>query len=378
MAKRILMLISGLDIGGRHGGAERFGLELACALARQKLGEVTLAVFWKTNSVNEQAWQTLVEKQGVQVIFCIPWRHKNDISAFLRGVRTLKDMLPGNWDIVHSHFQLGSLAALWLKKKNKAGFACRTAHIAREWGDGWLAAGLRRMINGWLYPRFMDAEAGVSAAVCTYLDSRPGCRKKAIFIPNGIPVLYPDMEMDIPVRSSGKAAIGFIGRLTPQKDLPTLLKAFASVKSTHPDLVLEIAGDGPLMSDLKKQCTELEISPSVQFLGTVPDARSVFQRWRLLILPSIYEGLPTAIFEAFSHGIPVIGSDIPGVRGLIKPGINGWLFPAGDAEALADTIKQAVEDPDYLRSMAPACRESIKEYSIDAIARQYDLMFYPR
>jgi len=377
MPPRIFMVIAGLDIGGRHGGAERFGLELACSLMRQNLAEVKLAAFWQLNTPTEHFWQNVVESQGVPVLYCAPWRKKGDLFGFMHGVQVLESFIPQPVEIIHSHFQLGNLAGIWLKRRKKTVFACRTAHITHEWGDGLLAAFLRWSINGWVYPRYLDAEAGVSPAVCAYLDARPGRRRKSVFIPNAVPSLYPTADSIVSDRFPGEIPIGFIGRLTGQKDLSTLLAAFSMVKINIPNLTLDIVGDGPLRGSLQKFSGDLGISASVRFFGVVPDPRALLSSWRVLVLPSRYEGLPTVALEALAYGIPVIGSDIPGTRDLIQPGDNGWLFPAGDAAAMAGLIRQAVSDLDQLSRMAPACRVSAAPYNIDEIARRYIRSFYP-
>ncbi|HWQ45743.1 MAG TPA: glycosyltransferase family 4 protein [Longilinea sp.] len=377
MPPRIFMVIAGLDIGGRHGGAERFGLELACSLARQNLAEVKLAAFWQMNTPAECAWQAVVESQGVPVFYCVPWRHPSDLFGFISGVQALECLIPQPVDIVHSHFQLGNLAAIWLKARKKTTFACRTAHITHEWGNDLLAVFLRWSINGRVYPHFLDAEAGVSQAVVAYLDARPGRRCKSIFIPNAVPRLYPAKELINTDRLPGEIPIGFIGRLTSQKDLPTLFTAYSMVKKIIPNLTLYIVGDGPLRPALQKLSGELGISTSAGFLGVVPDPRALLYSWRLLVLPSSYEGLPTVALEALANGIPVIGSDIPGTRDLIQPGVNGWLFPVGDAATLAGLICQVVSDLDQLRRMASACRKSAAQYNIDEIAKSYFQSVYP-
>jgi glycosyltransferase involved in cell wall biosynthesis len=371
------MLIAGLDIGGRHGGAERFGLELACSLERQHLAQVTLVAFWQMNTPIENAWQAAIEEQGVKVIFCALWRRSHDITGYLQGVRALEKQLLKPIYILHSHFQLGSLAAIWLKQRKKAEFICRTAHITREWGDDSLAVVLRSSINSWVYPRYLDAEVGVSQAVSEMLNSRPGNRKNNLFIPNAIPNVFPASQQPISTNSSAEKTIGFIGRTTGQKDLATLIKAFSLVKISIPELKLDIVGDGPQKTLLKDLCTELGLTSSVRFLGTITDSQQLLRNWQMLVLPSIYEGLPTVVLEALANGIPVIGSDIPGIRDLIEPGINGWLFPAGDTRVLVDLIRQAVSDPIHILSMSTACRESVQGYDVDVIASQYSQMCYP-
>jgi glycosyltransferase involved in cell wall biosynthesis len=142
----------------------------------------------------------------------------------------------------------------------------------------------------------------------------------------------------------------FVGRLSPEKGLATLLSAWHSM----PDVPLVIAGGGPLEERLRS-----EAPANVRFTGAIgPEAVSeLMARSAVLIVPSIwYEGFPMVVAEAFAHGLPVIASDIGALSELVMDGKNGLLVPAGDANALGATVKSAFETAGLLETLAQGAR----------------------
>ncbi|MBE3144216.1 MAG: glycosyltransferase, partial [Planctomycetes bacterium] len=172
---RILQIIAGLDIGGAHGGAERCGLELARSLAHQHSVEV--CAFWQCATPTEQEWAARLRAAGIPLFFATPQGSVRRPAAYLPGLRCILQRYPtgtGSFDIAHSHFQLGSLAALLLRRKQAARRVVRTAHVTLEWGPGLPNFLYRWFFNGWLFPLLLDAEAGVSQAVVDQLRRHPG------------------------------------------------------------------------------------------------------------------------------------------------------------------------------------------------------------
>ncbi len=123
--------------------------------------------------------------------------------------------------------------------------------------------------------------------------------------------------------------VGFVGRLSHEKG-PDLFCALARRFAEHgmPGLSFEMFGDGPLRAEL-----ENTYGAVVQFHGLVTDPGGIWPRIGLLLMPSRAEGLPYAAIEAMAAGRPVAASALGALPDLIRPGENGWLFPAGDLDA---------------------------------------------
>lgn len=129
-----------------------------------------------------------------------------------------------------------------------------------------------------------------------------------------------------------------VGRLTPQKDYPTLLRAFAQVRQSHPARLL-ILGEGELRHDLWRLAQELHLTDAVAMPGYEPNPFAYMRRASVFVLSSRYEGLPNALIQAMACGCPVVSTDCPsGPREILDGGRYGHLVPVGEVDALANTI----------------------------------------
>ena len=148
----------------------------------------------------------------------------------------------------------------------------------------------------------------------------------------------------------------FVGRLSEEKGIQTMLRAWAPLK----EIPLKVIGDGPLAGQLKK-------SPQILFLGPMSNekVRDAMCRAAFLVLPSEwYEGFPLVIAEAYSQGLPVIGSRIGGLPELIEHKFTGLLFNPGDADDLTEKILWASANETKLREMGTNARNIyLKKYT---------------
>jgi glycosyltransferase involved in cell wall biosynthesis len=161
-----------------------------------------------------------------------------------------------------------------------------------------------------------------------------------------------------------EVAIGFSGKLVERKDPRTLAEAFARMRNRDKARLVFI-GDGPLRPELEK-------TDRARFLGFVnqSDLPHAYAMCDLLVLPSQFEPRGLVVNEAMACGLPVIASDRVGAVGdLVQDGENGFVFPAGDAAALAERLDRIVED-DALRSrMAQRSKELIADWSFETEVR---------
>ena len=164
----------------------------------------------------------------------------------------------------------------------------------------------------------------------------------------------------------------FVGRLGPEKNLSVLLE---SVKSLKIKVLLLIVGDGILRPELERVSRESRSDQRVVFWGTADRVERFFQIADAFALPSLTEGFPNALLEAMSCGVPSIGSDIPGIRVMIKDGVNGYLFRQ-DARELGDKLNRIFADQGLRNRFSRAARKTIVErFSIHTIAREYRRLY---
>jgi glycosyltransferase involved in cell wall biosynthesis len=141
----------------------------------------------------------------------------------------------------------------------------------------------------------------------------------------------------------------FVGRLTEEKGIRPMLRAWKKIGSAMP---LKICGDGPLAS--------LVADSPVEWLGQrpLPEVIDLMGRASLVVFPSLwYEGFPRTIVESFARGTPVVASDLGSMRELVQAGRTGALFAPGDADSLARTIVGLLENPTALAQMRRQARD---------------------
>lgn len=197
----------------------------------------------------------------------------------------------------------------------------------------------------------------------------PDIAEKGIVIPNAVGNEYVFKAQTPAVR---RPAVTAVGRLSAQKDYPTLLRAFRRVHAAHPEVVLEIFGGGEDREALCALADTLGLADAVQFKGAVKDAVLQVASSACYVMSSTYEGMPNALMEALAVGTPCVSTDCPfGPAELIRSGENGLLVPVGDEEALADAICRMLDDPQFAAQCGAAGRAILEEQSIERISRQY-------
>lgn len=149
------------------------------------------------------------------------------------------------------------------------------------------------------------------------------------------------------------------GRLHHQKGFDVLLRAFALFLDHFPNWHLVILGEGPQRGDLETLSTELGVSDSVSMPG-FSEPFSYYRGASVFAHPARYEGMPNAVLEAMSQGLPVIASDTqPGLEGYLKHGVNGLIVPSEDPSRLAASLVQLAGDPGLCRKLGAEARSAV-------------------
>ena len=173
-------------------------------------------------------------------------------------------------------------------------------------------------------------------------------------------------------QSLDSAQLLTVGRLVPEKNQKTLIRAMPIVLQHYPHAHLYIAGEGPLRAALEYQIQQLDIGHAVTLLGTRYDIPQLLQKHSLYIFPSVSEGLPIAALEALATGIPVIASDIPAMSEIIGHQEYGILVAAQDYQGLAAAIIALLDNPEQAYRMSAAARAYVREhFTIERAAQQW-------
>lgn len=356
-ARHAAFFLHGLD----GSGAQRRVIQLAGALAGQGLridlvvvdadGVMAAEIPASVNLIAlnvppaRSAWAR--RKRRRQVALAVP-----ALAAYLRRLRPDALVAAAN----HVHF--AAIAAHALAARRDLALVLRISNALISGRDG-ASSALRRVAARALYGR---ADALLSNSPSLALEARalaPTLAERAHFVPSPIvdDTLFRRAEkplgFDWP--ADGPVVLG-VGRLVPQKDFAALVRAFARLRSQRPGRLI-ILGRGPEHAALRRLADDLGIGDAVSLPGHFVNPYPAMRRADVVVLPSQWEGMPGALVEAMALGRPVVASDIPGSRWLLREGALGPLVAVGDDAAMARAIAHVLDHPqdaDGLRLAADA------------------------
>jgi glycosyltransferase involved in cell wall biosynthesis len=175
------------------------------------------------------------------------------------------------------------------------------------------------------------------------------------------------------LEDGGAPVIVAAGRLTPQKNFPLLMRAFARLRERHPARLL-LLGEGPERARLESLASTLGISGDVALPGFIGNPYAAFSRAALFVMSSDYEGLGNVLIEALACGCPVVSTDCPsGPSEILENGRYGELVPVNDSETLAAAMLRTLE--------APLARNKLRqrgaEFSLERSAGHYLKLLMP-
>ena len=303
-------------------------------------------------------------KLGIDVVSIPQMRRAvNPIYDVISLVKLIRLIRSGGYDVVHTHTSkaglLGRFAA-WISGvpviiHHVHGFAFHefSGRISR-----WLYQALERAAAHWCHSIVSvnneDREEALRLGI--------GKHGQVITIENGVNQERFDQSADgsqvrreLGIDSSGYL-VGFIGRLSAQKDPATFLRAAKSISTRIPDAHFVLAGEGPDMERMQQLARDLSI-PNVHFLGFRRDIPEILAAMDLFVLTSRWEGLPISVLEAMAAGKSIVATNIKGTRELVVDRKTGLLVPAGDPAATACAIAEMHKSPDLARRCAKNASE---------------------
>jgi glycosyltransferase involved in cell wall biosynthesis len=193
---------------------------------------------------------------------------------------------------------------------------------------------------------------------------------------------YTDIELFLEKPSDlinlEEAMVLFVGALVYLKGVHRLLEAMAEVRRKQPQACLVIIGQGDYQDELEHRAESLGLTEAVEFIPPMSQAalRDYMRRCRLLVLPSLSEGLGRVLIEAMACGRPVVGTRMGGIPDLIQDGVNGYLIPPDEVAPLADRITYLLAHPGEAAEMGARGRAFVTEtFSTDEYVAGYRQVF---
>lgn len=166
------------------------------------------------------------------------------------------------------------------------------------------------------------------------------------------------------------------GRLSPEKGHRYLVEAIGRLQGSLNHTHFVFCGDGPCQKELEKRAKELGISQFCHFVGFRKDIKDIFQAMDFMVLPSLTEGLPNVVLEAFACAKPVVAADVGGVPEIVEDGVNGILVPPGRSDLLAEAIKNCLIAPEKRRAMGEAGYQKVKsEFTFESQTQKLEAIY---
>jgi len=270
-------------------------------------------------------------------------------------------------DVLHSHQFYASLFASPLGAVCRVPLVVETPHVREQWRQGWLKS---KFVVDRLAGRCVDCYIAVSHANAAYLVQTKGLpARKVVVIHNGSDLGRFDPAARPPARL--KTGLGFgeddavvlvVGRLEPQKGHRILLDAMPLVHRACPRARLVCVGEGALRQELEARVAALGLDASVRFVGQQSKVAEWFALADVVVLPSLFEGLPLVAIEALAAGKAMVATAVDGTPEVIVDGRTGLTVPPRDAAALAAAISRLLRDPELRRALGTTGRAWVEEH----------------
>ena len=355
----------------RGGGAERIALELACGMLDRGYQTSVVTLLDTRDYFGGRYMRVPVRHLMSATRYDWPWC----ISVLGRALRAAVEDWPT--DVIEVHTPTAAIVAAF------AGIRVPCVQVFHGYAEGWRPGTLKhrllRALQRYALDRFESRAIALSEDMAAEISRNLNCARQAIrVVPNGV-----DLD-SFPFRCDSAIVppvICVIGTLSAHKRPADALQAFAKLRSVRRDARLRFLGDGALRGDLQRCAAGLGVAAAVDFSGWRADLAGLLHKTALVWHLSASEGLPLACLEAMSTGVPVIGTNVRGIRDVIVDGVTGWLVPLGDCGAVVERSLELLDDPGLYRSFAEAGRRRVEtqfsatimiERHIDALRGAYE------
>lgn len=363
---KILHIYTG---GGEVYGVERVIYYLATEHIRKGY-DVKIAYF-KRSARN--SFLDLLNKNDIPV-HIIPSTGVLDINAFLALRRYCLDFSP---QILHAHGYKGYLFAAFIKKTLHKFIIISTKHISDD-------SSYRIRIYEYLGDRsltFFDRVIAVSKFTKNKLAGGNIPAEHIEVIHNGVDTQVNrrtatgSLRDELGIDPNSKL-LGFIGRLAPQKGIIYLLEAARIICRKCEDVNLVIVGDGELRKEAESFISSNNLDGRVFMLGWRKDAADMLEDIDILLLPSLFEGLPMIILEAMVRGVPVIATDVGGIGEALKDGETGLLIKPCDPDAIVTSVCTLLDNTELTRKISRnSLEEAKKHFSSEHMTQMYENVY---
>ena len=358
----VLQLIPTLD----RSGAEKQMVLLSAGLPRDRF-RVEVAALTRLGPLEAE-----LAAAGIPTTL-IGKRHKIDPFALEKLTRFMKER---RFDIVQTWIFAANVYGRLAARRARVPIIITAEMAVDLWkGRGHLA--IDRRLAFWT-----DRVVGNSNAVVDFYRQRAGIpADRLAMIPSGIAAEEPpaidraQVRRELGFPPDAPMAL-FAGRLAPQKGVDDLIDALDLLQHVLPALRTLIVGDGPLRERLEDRASAYRLGSLVRFLGHRDDVPRLLEASDLLVLPSLYEGLPNVVLEAMRFRKPVVATAAPGTTEVVADGQTGLLVPMRKPTALAQAIRTVIEDTELARRLGEAGRARVDaDFRVETMVERFAQLY---
>lgn len=274
-----------------------------------------------------------------------------------------------------------SITAAFVKKFLKFPLFVWMHGISKETGRGFLLDFMNK-INDQIFSRFVIKSADEVFILANAMSERAitlGAREKNIIVvPIGIDtnefrpsIEFSHLKKEFGIKNNEKI-ITFLGRLFPLKGTRYFVEASKNILKKYPNSKFILLGDGPQKNELIKLTEKINYSKFIFPGYREKDLGAFLNLSDIMVLPSLSEGLPNAILEAYACGIPVVATDVGGVRDILKNNLNGYLIKPKDSEAIVKGVLKILKNKKIAQKMGKHNRNFVvANYSISKVVKRF-------
>ncbi|TDX01913.1 glycosyltransferase family 4 protein [Dinghuibacter silviterrae] len=354
---------------GKVGGGETHILNLVEHIDTTRFEPVVLAF------THGKMMETL-DRMGVNH-HVIPSNRAFDLSTW-NTVRRL--MQRERIDLVHVHGTRANTNILWAARMLRLPIIYTVHGWSFHDDQSWWVKKARIFVEKWI-TRFVNRTISVSGS-----NQETGNRYiphfQSVVIPNGISLSQfdPGRALNDVRRQWGVTAdacvLGFVGRMTLQKDPLALIEAFPQVLRANPRAVLVLVGEGELKEPARKRVVELGLEGKIIFEKFRTDVPDVLAAMDIFCLPSLWEGLPIGLMEAMAMRKACLATRVDGSKELIRNGENGLLVEPGEPVGLAEALVRLVTDTPLRMRLGSQARHTIEAgFDVTGMTRKIESLY---
>ncbi len=287
----------------------------------------------------------------------------------LKALRTLFLLFRSQkFDVVHTHSSKTGILGRMAAKGAGCPLVVHTVHgFSFPFAKSYLQKAIFYLME-WIAKWFTDRLIVLNDSDYDIAVNKLGFSPNRItLLPNGIDtnIFTPDSSSNQFNPSHRDLRVVMVGRLDEQKDPYTFLNAALLLLQKNRNIRFDFIGGGREFDELSRRIEDSGFSSRISLLSWRNDVATLLRSYDIFVLPSRWEGMPLAILEAQSSGLPVVATNIPGNNDLVEDHIDGRLFNVGDAGALAEILDEYYHNPGHIQKHGVAARtKAVNEFDI--------------